>query len=256
MKECDWFDKEMTNMENLEIYPITNGVLTDAIDRICVKILGDNRKTGNKSYLFTGAGANGGTTTVALNIAISLAQTGWKTVFLDCDFRKSQKFKRVDKSQGLTLTEYLTGAEEDYKNIALPTNVKNLDYVLSGEKNDNPVRLLCNSHMQTFLDYLKERYDFIIVDTPPVSIINDAEILMPLIDRYIIVTCLNETKKKQLVSSRIQMEEYEDKYFGVIANRVDMMQYKHEYRDYDYFTQSNLLMKQQKGISKKKGSKH
>lgn len=238
--------------ESLEIYPINNSILNDAIDRIIVKLHGENKKNGNKSFLFTGAGANGGTTTVALNIAIALAQAGWKTVFVDCDFRKSQKYKRVEKVQGSTLTDFLTGTISDFKNLTQFTNVKNLDCVLSGEKNDNPVRLLCNSHFESFIGYLKGKYDFIIVDTPPVSILNDAEIIMPLIDKYIIVTCLNDTKKKQLVSARIQMSEYEEKFLGVIVNKVDMGQYKSEYRDFDYFSKNNLIIKKEKGILRRK----
>ncbi len=240
-------------MEKLEIYPLNNSMMSDAIDRIIVKLHGENRKNGNKSFLFTGAGANGGTTTVALNIAIALARSGRKTVFVDCDFRKNQRFKRVENAQGPSLIDYLTESVTDCTNIAKQTNVKNLDYVISGEKNDNPVRLLCNSRLETFYNSLKEQYDYIIVDTPPVGIINDAELLMPIIDKYIIITCLNETTKKQLVNSRIQMAEYEDKYLGVIANKVDMVQYKNEFRDYDYFSNNNLMKKQQKGLSRRKG---
>ena len=67
----------------LEVYPVNNRVLSDSIDRILIKLYEENKKNNYKSFLFTGAGANGGTTTVALNIAIALSQVGWKTVFVD-----------------------------------------------------------------------------------------------------------------------------------------------------------------------------
>ena len=237
--------------EKLEIYPIRNSMLNDAIDRVLVKLHAEKKNNNTNSFLFTGASANGGTTTVAINIAIALAEAGWKTVFVDCDFRKSQKYKRVVEAKGASLSEYLTGLVSDYKSTIKSTNVNNLDYVLSGEKNDNPVRLLCNSHFESFFNYLKSKYDFVILDTPPVSAANDAEILIPLIDKYLFVVCMNDTKKRQLVNSRIQLANYEDKFMGIIVNRVEKIQYKDEFKDYDYFTKNNLQKKQAMGIRRK-----
>lgn len=237
----------------LEIYPIQNSILSDAIDRIVVKLHGENNKDDSKIFLCTGAGANGGTTTIAINIAIALACAGWKTIFVDCDFRKSQIYKRVEQKETASLAEYLTDEIHDYQKVILPTNVQNLDYILSGKKNDNPIRLLSNIHMKSLFENLKDNYDFVIVDTPPISITNDAEILIPLIDKYFFVVCMNETTKKQLVSSRLQLADYEEKYMGIVANKIDLGQYRDEFRDYDYFSKSNLLKKQKKGMNKKRG---
>ena len=72
----------------LNLYTINNSVLNDAIDKIVVKLHGMNKKDESKMFLLTGVGANGGTTTVGINVAISLAEAGWKTVFVDADLRK------------------------------------------------------------------------------------------------------------------------------------------------------------------------
>ncbi len=239
--------------ERLDLYPVNNSILNDAIDRIVVKLHGLNKKNGAKTFLCTGAGANGGTTTVALNIAISLAEAGWKTVFLDCDLRKDQRFKRIGTEAKTSLTGFLTGEVPDHNNIIYNTSVDNLDYIFSGEKNENPVRLLCNAKMETLLSRLKKSYDFVIIDTPPVSITNDAEILIPVVDKYLIVVCMNETTKKQLVDSRIQLGDYEKKFAGIVANKLGIMQYKGAVKDFDYFSKKNLLKKQNDAIERKKG---
>ena len=103
--------------ERLDLYPVNNTVINDAIDRIVVKLHGYNKKNGAKTFLCTGAGANGGTTTVALNVAISLADAGWKTIFLDCDLRKDQRFKRIGTEAKTSLTGFLTGEVTDFNNI-------------------------------------------------------------------------------------------------------------------------------------------
>ncbi len=237
----------------LELYAINKAILNDAIDRIVVKLHGINKKEGAKAFLCTGAGANGGTTTVAINIAISLAEAGWKTIFIDCDFRKDQKYKRIDGDAKPTFSDFLTGDVTAYSRVIHKTTVKNLDYVVAGDRNDNPIRLMCNARMESFISSIKEQYDFIIIDTPPIGITNDAEILIPYIDKYMIIACLNETTKKQFVEARIQLGDYEDKYIGVIANRMDIVQYKNSVKDYDYFTQQNLLQKKNIGMSKREG---
>ena len=138
--------------ENLELYSINNAALNDAIDRIVVKLHGYKKKSDSKVFLLTGAGANGGTTTVALNIAISLASAGWKTVFLDCDLRKDQQYKRIDNAESASLTSYLSEKNVEAKDIISFTNFDNLDYIAGGDKNDNPVRLLSNAKMEKLIE--------------------------------------------------------------------------------------------------------
>ena len=236
----------------IELYPIENSILNDAIDRIVVKLHGEKKKDGSSLFLITGTSVNCGTTTIAINIALALAEAGWKTAFVDCDFRKGQIYKRIEQTEYPSLTDFLMEAEHDYENVIYHTNFHNLDYVLAGEKNENPIRLLSNIHMESFLDNLRNDYDFVIVDTPPISITNDAEILIPIIDKYLFIVSMNETTKKQLISSRIQLSDYEEKYLGVVANKLDISLYKDEFRDYDHFSQGNMLKKQKKGIAKRK----
>lgn len=237
--------------EKIELYQLNKRILDDAIDRIVVKLYGHNKADNAKTFLFTGAGANVGTTTIAINVAISLAEAGNKTIFLDCDFRKEQKYKRIDKENLASLTDYLSGKVNSPDNLIYNTNVEGLDYVVAGDKNDNPVRLLSNPKMESLLRELKNKYQYIIIDTPSIGVANDAEILLLYVDKYIPVICMNETTKKQLVSARLQLADYEDKFCGIIANRTEIMQYKDEFRDYDYFAKNNIIKKQKDGLNRK-----
>ncbi len=241
-------------MEKLAVYPVRNSVLNDAIDRIVVKLHGQKKKSGDKSFLFTGAGPNGGTTTVALNVAIALAESGWRTVFIDSDLRKDQQFKRITVNEPKSLSGYITGRISKKEHILNKTDVDNLEYIAAGDKYENPVRLLSNYKMESLLSELSAIYDFIIIDTPSIGICNDAELLIPNVNAYVLVVSMNDTKRKQLIDSRISLADYEDKYLGVIANRMEMFQYKGLVRDFDYFSGDALAVKRRDAI-KRKGSK-
>ena len=241
--------------EKLSIYPVRNSILNDAIDRIVVKLHGQKKKYGSKSFLFTGVGANGGTTTVAINIAIALAEAGWKTVFVDADLRKDQKFKRIVSDDGMTLSGYLSGKVSESSKIVKQTDVGGLDYIIAGDKCENPVRLLSNYKMETLLAELGETYDFIILDTPSVGVCNDAELLIPFVNSYMFVVHMNETKRKQLVDARIALIDYDDKFIGTIANRMELFQYKGMIKDFDYFSNGSLVKKRKLAMTKKGGQK-
>ena len=126
-----------------------------------------------------------------------------------------------------------------------------MDYIIAGDKIDKPVRLLCSSIMEELIEKLKGNYDYVILDTPSISVAKDSEILIPFVDKYVIVSCMNMTKKKQLFDGRIELADYENKYAGIIINKMDMVQYKSAVRNYDYFSERNLAIKKQIGIEKK-----
>ena len=241
--------------EQLSIYSIKNSILNDAIDRIVVKLHGQKKKNDVKSFLFTGAGANCGTTTVALNTAIALSEAGWKTLFIDCDLRKEQQYKRIAIHDYTTLSGYITGQINDGSEAIFNTDVTNLDYIVAGDKYENPVRLLSNYKMEKLLSKIEGMYDFIIIDTPSVSVCNDAELLIPFVDFYIMVISMNDTKRKQLMDARISLADYENKFLGIIANKLDMYQYKGMVSDYDYFYSGNLARKSKIAMKKKGGLK-
>jgi capsular exopolysaccharide synthesis family protein len=238
--------------EKLNLYQVDNTIINEAIDRIVVKLHGINKKEGSKTFLCTGVGANVGTTSTAFSIAISLAEAGYKTLFIDCDLRKDPQYKRIDNVKSGTLTGYLSGETDRYNDVIHSTNVDNLSYVAAGNKNENPVRLLCNERIAEYLDGIKRDYDYIIIDTPSIGIANDAEVLIPYVDKYLLVVGMNESTKKQLVDARIQLSEYEDKFIGIIANKMQMYQYKGEIRDFDYFTGNKLIKKKINGLNSRK----
>lgn len=116
---------------------------------------------------------NEGKTTIAVNLAISCASAGEKTVLIDCDMRKPavRRYFNVDGKKGIA--EYLSG-QAAINEILLPGMANNLDVICGQKAVPNPLLLLKNERFGALLDELAGRYDYIILDTPPLGIVSDA----------------------------------------------------------------------------------
>ncbi len=243
----------------LELYNTEDSVMNDAIDRVVVRLYGIRKESNAGSYIFTGVGSHAGTTSVAINVAIALAEAGWKTAFVDCDLRKGTDYKRISgESSAHSLAGYLTDTSISMDDAVYATNYEGLSFIPSGDCVENPVRLLCTERMEKMVRFLKEKYDYVIFDLPSINTVNDAEILIPETDRYILVTALNVSTKREVLDARLELSRFEDHYAGMIVNRVEARQYRRQIRDYDYFSHENLENMQKRALArkyKKKGKK-
>lgn len=238
--------------KEIAFYKNDNQAMNDSIDRIIVEIYSRKKENGYKTIAFTGCGSRNGTSTVAINVAIALADTGWKTVLVDCDMRKGSDYKRLNNESITGLSDYIIGKEKlQLGDLICETNTNNLDYIACGNACESPIRLLCSAKMEEFISKLNEQYDYVIFDLPPVTIMSDAEILFPIVDGVILVAALNETTKKQLYDAKAKANQLSERYYGLIVNKVEMSQYKKFIHDYDYFEKKNLEKKYGK-IARKK----
>ena len=228
---------------DIKFYRSESQLMNDAVDRIVVEFHRRKKERGDKVFLLTGCSSEVGTTSVSINLAIALSAAGWKTVLVDCDMRKNDKFKRLNEESRTGLIDYLEKSKE-VNDIAYDTGYDNLEYIPCGTTtNISPVRLLCSGKMEKLVDELKDKYDF--------DIVPDADILIPSIDAVALVAAMRKTTKHQLAEAKLKMEIYEDKYAGLIINRVDMMQYRKYNHDYDYFRTDNQNDKYEKNLKKK-----
>lgn len=234
----------------IDFYQSDNQVMNDAIDRIIIELHARKKKDGSKSILFSGCGSKSGNTTLAINLAIALSMSGWKTLLVDCDLRKGTKFKRLTEYTFLGLSDYLSQKVES-QDIISKTNYAMLDYIPSGSINNSPVRLFCSRRMEEFIAEVKEEYDYILFDFPSVNIVSDAAILFPHSDGIVLTAALNQTTKRQLKDAKRKIEEHEQKYYGLIVNQVEMTEYKKYIKDFDYFKEKNLRKRFREHIKQK-----
>ena len=236
-------------MKKLEIYKNDNYVLNDAFDQAVMNIHILKKQHGYKSFVICGCEAGDGTTTVAINLAAALASSGYKTVLIDGDMRKKNRYKRLNENTTEGLSDYLMdriGLEK----VLCETTTDNLIYIPCGELIDNPVRLLCSSKMDIVRKDLEEKYDFIIYDMPAVNAAMDAKVMSVNADATILVSAINSTTKNGLISAVNTLKEAGVNLIGTIVNKVDMEQYISSHADYDYFEKERYAKKNTNKVRK------
>lgn len=152
-----------------------------------------NAKDKSKVILITSSIPNEGKSFVAINTSISLCLTGSKVILLEFDLRKPKISKEfgIDRSPGLST--YLIGNAKSSEIVQTHRNIPNLSIIPSGPIPPNPSELITGQRLNELFDYLKENYDYIIIDSPPVGSVTDAKILARVADATLYIIRQNYT---------------------------------------------------------------
>lgn len=186
-----------------------------------------------RTILFTSSSPGEGKTTTAVNTAISLTQTGARVMLIDGDLRKPGLHKMLNINHQPGLSTYLTrGITID--SVIVPNRIENLWIIPSGPVPPNPSELLSSRKMREAVKVLSERYDFVILDSPPVST-PDALILSTMVDGVILVIQCGETPRELVQRAKQSLEDVNAKIFGVVLNRMDVGQDGYYYYYYRYY---------------------
>jgi capsular exopolysaccharide synthesis family protein len=153
--------------------------------RATLKYLGINSK--NKRILVTSAISGEGKSFIATNLALSLALTGKRVVLIDCDLNNPSLNNKLKIHKEKGLTEYLQSESEANEIIRATDLNENLFLISAGYLPRNPSELLMNGRIEELLNYLDSVFDYIVVDTAPVSPVTDAYTLSPLCNATLFV---------------------------------------------------------------------
>ena len=162
-----------------------------------------------------------GKSTTSVNVAISFAKAGFKTLLIDADIRNSVMsgtFKADEKFEGLS--NYLSGNAE-LLNVISNTDIDNLMLIPAGQVPPNPTTLLQNSNFNYMIDTVKELFDYVIIDTPPIGLVIDSAIIAQKADASILVTEAGAIKRRFIQKAKEQMEQSGALFLGVILNKVE-----------------------------------
>lgn len=188
-----------------------------------------------KKLLVTSSIPGEGKTTVAINLAITLAQAGSKVILIDCDLRKPSvnKYLHVKSKISGGLTNILS-AKADLESNYLYFSDLNLYVLTSGAIPPNPAELLSSERMTDFLDNLNERFDYIVIDTPPVSVVTDAAVLSRNADGVIFVLRQNFTKIETAKVAKKNLEIVGANVIGCVLNAFNAGNSSKSYAYYSY----------------------
>lgn len=188
--------------------------------------------------LFTSATAGEGKTTTACNTAITFAQDGKKVLLVECDLRRA----RVHKLMGLPQMPGLTNIIADKIPLSnVVWNIEeltNLDVLTCGPFPPSPAELLGSHVLQDLIEKARTEYDKIIIDSPPILHVTDANILLRLVDGVILVVGANKTKKESFKRAVKSLDKLNANILGVVLNGVKLEMGSYYYDTYkNYYTE-------------------
>jgi capsular exopolysaccharide synthesis family protein len=208
-----------------------------------------SRPTPPKVVLITSGVPNEGKTVTAINTAVAFAQMGSKVALIDADLRNSKCHKLLNIVNTEGLTEILTG-QRRLDEVAQPTQVEGLVCITAGSRPLNPGLLLGSSAMIDVLSVLKDRYDFILIDSAPVLAVTDALHLVSMVDGVVLVVGPDVSRQMvKLVCGRLI--HLHAPLLGIVRNRVDTRIHgsseHYYYPTYNKSSNLNGIMDQREG---------
>lgn len=198
----------------------------------CIGIVSANRGDGKSS--------------IAINLSISLAQINKKVILVDCDMRLPTVASKLSEQSTPGLSNYLSGdcTEIPIKKVA----DKGIDIIPSGNIPPDSTTLICSKEMEKLVGCLKETYDYIVFDFPPINIVSDAVMMSGLIDGYLLVVRHNSSEYQMIGETVRQMHFADAKIIGFVYNGKgeEKKYYKRgRYGKYKYYSSNYYYKKKQ-----------
>jgi tyrosine-protein kinase Etk/Wzc len=187
-----------------------------------------------KTILITSPISQEGKTTTSINLAGSFAQANYKTIIIDADLRKPRIHSVFNQKRYPGFTDYFFG-QATFQEILRKSEVNNLFYITAGTIPPNPSEILSSTQMESFLEKLKNDFDYIIIDSPPVIAVTDSEIISSLVDGTLLVVSANNTEM-ELMEKAVQLLSHEHSSFiGVLLNNFTYRSGYGSYYKYYYY---------------------
>lgn len=196
-----------------------------------------------KVILITSAAMGEGKTTVACCIAIAMAQTGKRVVLVDCDLRRPRLHRIFKKPSETGLTAALV--EDVQEEHTEETEIPNLSVYVAGPHPPNPAELLQSERFKAVLKRLSSKFDYVILDSPPVLAVTDAAVLSTLVDGVVMVTRAFQTRKELAQHAVRRLTDVGAHVAGVVLNAVNLTKDEYKY-SYQYYRRGGYYADEQR----------
>ena len=185
-------------------------------------------------FVITSPTANNGKTINSINLAVSFAQMGKKTLLIDSDMRNPTIHRMFSIPVKNGLSEILAGLTD---NISVSkTDIENLSVLTAGKIPPNPTELLSSQRMNKLLNFVKEHYDCVFIDTPPINVVTDSTVFANKTTGYILIIKTDTTNTHDVKTTVTNLEQIGGNILGFIINDVnsEKKKYYSYYKRYSY----------------------
>lgn len=188
-----------------------------------------------KKIIVTSSVPGEGKSSVAVNLALSLADSGSRVLLIDCDLRKPvvQRYLRLGNVKGYGLTNMLADTQKIKQGIIMLSD-SGLNVIVSGPIPPNPAEMLGSLKMKELIGELENDYDYIIFDTPPVSVVTDAAVLSKWCDGVMLVVKHKSTNIDSVQLAKKNLENVKANILGCVLNEFKAKQSSKPYAYYQY----------------------
>ena len=190
-----------------------------------------------KTLLVTSPGPSEGKSTTLGNLGIAMAQAGVGTLIMDCDLRKPLQHKVFNLSNQKGFTNFLVDRSVTADEVIQETEVPGLKVLTSGPIPPNPSELLASKRAFQVIEELQEKFQLILIDSPPVVAVADAAILAAKVDGVIVVVRSHVTRLDLATEAKNLLDKANANILGVVLNGVPMS--SDDYYYYYYYGQGN-----------------
>ncbi|MED3646432.1 CpsD/CapB family tyrosine-protein kinase [Halalkalibacterium halodurans] len=174
-----------------------------------------------KTIVVTSSGRGEGKSTTSANLAVVMAQNGHNVLFVDADLRKPTAhytFRAVN-TRGLTR---VLMRQETLEEAIQETKVENLSLLTSGPIPPNPAELLNSKMMELIIKEVRDRFDIVIIDSPPLNAVTDAQILSSKCDGTVLVISSGKTQKEEALKAKDLLDKSNANLLGVVLNNKEL----------------------------------
>lgn len=217
-----YYEKKRKKEKSILIsHPNVSGFYIDNMGKIATKVAYKLKQDDEKVFLVTSVSENEGKSTIASNLALTLAKRGNKVLLLDMDLKKPAIYKIFDmqKKEVPTIIEYILG-EKTFDEVVIPGKEKNLFFCLGNMKVNNSDQLLDSTRLKVFLEKAKQKMDYVIVDTAPCSVNSDVYMLCKLVPDVLLVIWQDKIKIQLINDCLDDLSNSGGRAIGAIVNGV------------------------------------
>jgi capsular exopolysaccharide synthesis family protein len=187
-----------------------------------------------RTLAVTSAGPREGKTTVAANLAISIAQSGKRVLVIDTDMRRPRMHHAFGLRNTVGLTSILVGDSTLTESVR-PSGIPNVTVMCCGPIPPNPAELLHRERFQALIDEVQKAYDFVVFDSPPLGAVTDAAILAAQLDGVMVVVKSQSTTREALRVTARQLNDVGARVLGAVFNDVDLSHGRYGEGTYYYY---------------------